>query len=313
MLFRNKLGALAPLDFHHLRKVKQEGLEFVTLELTHTDYTPQEISELLQLQQLEVIAVRLPETFQLGYQEVDTTAFSQLLDLVSSAFPQQEINLILVGKAVALGEIFDYFETKPGDFKALQDFKELWKQSMIDSIRKIKDLAEAKGISLLLENAPIGGLHYFEPGHERIYPILRTPHFLLEVVKEAGIGICFHTGNARVVCNVLQYMKRSRSIFAAATEDEILRSPVDWLDFYTQISPYTKLIHLTDSLSWGDTQATNNIPFRSEHIHELLKFSDMMQEEQTPIVLHVKHEQWGKPEDNYINQMLKVLRELKKG
>jgi hypothetical protein len=312
MLFKNRVGALTPLDFHQLRKMSEADIKKVTLELSRFDYSAKELEEMLSINPLQPIAVRLPSIFHLGYQAIDFTSLEKLMDCLSTAFSGQKIAVILETTTVALGEIFDYFETKPGDFKALYDFKEVWVSHIIEACRKIKEMAEPKGLDLLIENAPMGGVHFFEPGHERIYPALRTPRHLLKICELTGVNLCFHTGNARISTNALQYMKRSRSVFAAATEEEILNSPSDWLDYYEQIAPHVKLIHLSDSLSWGDTLHSNHIPFRQEHIHELLKFANLISESDTPIILHLRQHESNKNED-YLTQMLTTLKQLRIG
>jgi hypothetical protein len=313
MLFKNKVGALTPLDFHALRHLNEMGMQHVTLELTRSDDSAKEIEDMLSINKLVPIAVRLPAIFKLGYQKIDLAALGQLFDRLTAACPGQKLSIILETTTVALGDIFDYFETKPGDFKALHDFKEVSVSHIIELCHDIKKLAEPRGLNVLIENAPMGGKHFFELGQERIYPVLRTPRHLIKIAKETGISICFHTGNARISSNVLQYMKRSRSLFAAATEEEVLSSPPDWLEFFKEISPYVKQIHLSDSLSWGDTSHSNNIPFRQEHVHELLRFADLLKDPMIPVILHLRQEGIEKIDESYFNQMIRTLKGLKIG
>lgn len=314
MLFQlEQIGALAPLDFHSLRQLKEEGIQKATLELSHIDYEPNEIEEMTSLNNIQPIAVRLPEELHLGHELTEESQYVKIFSLLSQAFKNQVIYIILQTKPVAVGEVFDYFETKPGDFKALQDFKELWFEQVVQACRKLKEIAEAQGVQLLFENAPIGGKHYFEPGHDKIYPLFRTPHHLDELCTKTGMGLCFHTGNARISTNVLQYMKRSRSIFAAATEDEILRSPTDWIEFYQRINAHVKLVHLCDSISWGDTEEGNDIPFRTDQIPELLKFAQVFEDSSIPVVLHVRQKLKHQNQRSRVQHMLQMLKELRKG
>lgn len=313
MLFKNKLGALALLDFHALHHIHETGIQNVTLELTRQDDSAKEIKDMLGMNQLIPVAIRLPEAFKLGHEKIDLLVLGQLFDRLTAAFPNQKLSIILETPTVALGDIFDYFETKPGDFKALHDFKEVSVKHIIELCHDIKKLADPRGLNLLIENAPMGGQQFFEPGQERIYPVLRTPRHLIRIVEETGIHLCFHTGNARISSNALQYMKRSRSLFAAATEEEILSSPSDWIEFFKEIFPYVKLIHLSDSLSWGDTAHSNNIPFRQEHTHELLKFADILTDSLVPVILHLRQVNLESNDQSYLRQMIKALKGLKVG
>lgn len=313
MLFKGRLGVLSSFDYHALRKIYDKGIKQVTLELVHVDYTADELRDMMKMTQVRPIAVRLPQVFHLGHRAVDMDSLTQLLDTLGSAFEDSRPFIILETKAVALGEIFEYFETKPGDFKALYDFKEVWVENIIHTCTQIKAVADQHHLPLLIENVPMGGPHYFEPGQAKIYPALRTPRHLLKIAEQTGIGLCFHTGNARISTNVLHYMKRSRSVFAAATEEEILTAPVDWLEFYEQIRDHVQLIHLCDSLSWGDTAGSNNIPFRSDHIPELLKFAEQLEEPIPPIVLHLRESDEDQQPSLYLEQMLQTLTELKTG
>lgn len=313
MLFNNRVGALSPLDFHVLRQIHETGIQHVTLELARTDDSAKEIEDMLNMNKLIPIAVRLPAVFKLGYQKIDLVALGNLFDRLAIACRDQRLSIILETTTVALGDIFDYFETKPGDFKALHDFKEVSVKHIIELCHEIKKLAEIRGLNVLIENAPMGGKHYFELGQERIYPVLRTPRHLIKIATETGINLCFHTGNARISSNVLQYMKRSRSLFAAATEEEVLSSPSDWLEFFKEISPYVKQIHLSDSLSWGDTAHSNNIPFRQDHVHELLRFADLLKDPMIPVILHLRQENIEKTDETYFKQMIRTLKGLKIG
>ncbi|GGK18668.1 hypothetical protein GCM10010965_09600 [Caldalkalibacillus thermarum] len=313
MLFKEQLGALSPFDYHALRKIREKGIHWVTLELKHMDYTTDELQDMLKITQVTPVAVRLPQMFHLGLQAVDLENLFRLLDTLAQAFQDPRPFIVLETKAVALGEIFEYFETKPGDFKALYDFKEVWVENIIQTCALIKPVADKHNLQLLIENVPMGGPCYFEPGQAKIYPALRTPRHLKQIAEKTGIGLCFHTGHARISTNVLQYMKRSRSVFAAATEEEILTAPADWLEFYEEIRDHVQLIHLCDSLSWGDTPGSNNIPFRSDHIQELLKFAERLGDDLPPIVLHLRENEDDPLQGTYLEQMLQILKELKTG
>lgn len=313
MLFKDQIGAFSPFDYHQLRKIHQKGIERVTLQLNHLDYTADEIKEMLNITHVKPIAIQLPSVFKLGHHDIDLGALKKLMQQIAAAFDDNQPFIILETKSVALGEIFEYFETKPGDFKALYDFKEVWIEQLIDNCHKIKEIADSLQLPLLIQNVPMGSPHYFEPGNAKIYPALRTPRHLVKIAESTGVNVCFHTGNARIATNVLHYMKRSRSVFAAATEEEILSSPADWLEFYEEVAPYVKLIHLCDSLSWGDTESSNHIPFLKDHIPELLRFAELLGTNAPPVVLHLN--EMPKPHDqsSYLQQMIQLLKELKTG
>lgn len=287
MLFKHKLGAYAPAEYQPLQQLEKLEIRKTTLSLLHTQYSAEELSELCHIHQVQPVAIELPESLFLSLDHFHLEAHKEILEQLSLAFPEFKPFIILKIKPVSVAEIFDYLEANPGDFKALLDYKELWMEKLVDQIVQLKEIAAVHKLQLLLENTPMGADFYFEPGQERIYPLLRTPQQLKEICAKTGIGVCFHTGNARVTTNVFRYMRRSRSIFAAATEEEIIQSPQDWLEYYDQLEQHVQLIHLCDSISWGDTPHSNNIAFRAERVHELLDLAERLENKSSPVILHV--------------------------
>jgi hypothetical protein len=146
---------------------------------------------------------------------------------------------------------------------------------------------------------------YFEPGRSLLYPALRTPRHLLSIAETTGAKICFDTANARITSNALTYMHRSRSLFAGATEQEILGATSTWINFYQQVKAQTGLICLSYAISWGDTSDANHIPFPDSAYSELIHFAEQV-DEQIPIVLAAKNDKNG------FKAMLDSLHQLKK-
>ncbi|MCF6092794.1 sugar phosphate isomerase/epimerase [Microaerobacter geothermalis] len=307
MLFNKPIATLVLPDIHEMKLAKESGLSSIVFQLDHGDYMADELKELIQFVHMNVDALRIPQDLALGLDDLNLKGLVQIIQLAGEICTSKPGMVILHSHTVTLGEIFEYLEKHARDFQALQDFKDHWVNKIISQIRSLIPIAQKNQVILALENAPMGGMEYFESGHGYIHPALRTPRHLKSIVKETGIKLCFDTANARITTNALTYMKRSRSLFAGATENEILSSPSNWLDFYKEIKEDVAMILLSDSISWGDTATTSHIPFREDHFPELLSFAEML-EGNIPIALSLN--ETGKPGEQ-LQKMMQILHQLK--
>jgi len=292
------IGAFSQADLHQLRNLKNLGFNKVEIQIPDGEFTNQDLIELINYSQLTPIAFRLPKSLALGKNDFNLNNYKKIFQLCENTC--KEKFLILHAATTTLGEIFEYLDAHKTEFYALKAYKNERVNRIISQIKELLPLAKKANITLLLENAPMGGREYFEPGHACFHPIFRIPENLLKVVEQTGIKLCFDTANARITSNALSYMRRSRSQFAAATEEEIINSPMNWIEFFNEIKEHVALVHLSDSISWGDTDFTTNLPFREETYPELLLFADKLPAK-IPVILL-----------NTSETMLKTLHQLKK-
>lgn len=305
MLLSNSLAISTDLDLYRLRRGLQFGINQMVLQLPNELCTPQEFQDLLQIAQAKPIAYRAPQKLTLGSNEFSLSAWLEWFQIIG-ATTSSPIPLIVHGAKVALGTIFEYLDARPTDFYALQDFKTEYVQRITSQLLQLKEHADQHHIELLLENAPMGSEAYFEPGHSELYPALRTPNHLLQIVETTGIKLCFDTAHARITSHLFTYMHRSRSMFAGATEKEILHAPHNWIDFYEKIKNNVSLIRLSYAVSWGDTKETTHISFPTSAYGELLTFAEKVNPE-TPISIAVTQ-----PEP-HLRNMMDALHALKRG
>jgi hypothetical protein len=306
MLFKNLVGAIVTPDLLKFRTVRNEGLRHVVIQMDNNQYSTEELNELLDFGNCSAIAVRIHKSMSLGKKK-DLTPLHNLITLTAKLIPQNP-KVILTSDTLALGEIFEYLDQHPSEFRALQTLKSEWVYQIIEQIKEIQKTSDPLGVEILIENAPIGGKEYFEPGHSLIHPALRTHRNLLSIVQATGIKIAFNTAHARTTTNILSYFHRSRSLFAAATEDEILSAPSDWVEFYQEIREHVELVLLSDCISWADTDETNYLPFREETFPELLSFADEV-DEKVPIILFTGHKNGNNQE---LTRMKEILHQLKR-
>ncbi len=275
MIANNPIAVLLPYHFNQPGMIRQQGIHAAEIQLIDTDHRSEELKHHLEPLRLQVIAFRSP--VPLGTGDVSKiTGLKNLVVEVGRMKPGRAPYLVLHPSPVSIHAVFAFLDERPGDFDALSDYKEKWLDQIVQEIYELKEAAAGSGVSLLLENAPIGSMYYFEPGEGKIFPGLRTPRDLLYIRDKTGIDLCFHTGFARISCNVLTYMKRSRSLFAGATEDEVMNASVDWVIFYEKIADRVKMIHLSDSISLGDTPLTRKVPFRKNTWFELERFVSLL-------------------------------------
>jgi sugar phosphate isomerase/epimerase len=305
MLFSNPIAAAGTLDFHLLNQIAQSGVKKVEIQLPDERYTAEEVKEIIRLAGVEPVAFRMPNRLGLGTASFDLSEWTYWLETVAASFPGSGLSIICHGAPVPLGVIFEYLDARPTDFNALQDFKEAYVGTIIQQLKEIKVVADKLKLRLLIENAPMGSDRYFEPGQSMLYPALRTPRHLLQIVEEAEVGLLLDTAHARISSNVLTYMHRSRSLFAGATEKEIMSAPADWVEFCKQVKGKTGLIRLSYAVSWGDTPETKHIPFPSAAYSELIRFAEQLEDGNTPVILVA-----GNSEG--LKHMLRSLHDLKK-
>lgn len=304
MLFSNPISATLSLDLHRLHQARDAGLKLVELQLPEDHYTAEELKEIIQLSRITPIAFRMPKRLGLGTPSFSLDEWKYWLETLDSVLLSDKRQVVCHGATIPLGAIFEYLDQRPTDFNALHDFKTQYVERTISQIQQLEGTLKELGIQLLIENSPMGGDYYFEPGQSAIYPALRTPRHLLQIIEATEAKLCFDTAHARITSNVLTYMHRSRSIFAGATEKEILSSTKSWIDFYTQVKPHVSLVRLSYAASWGDTPETAHIPFPSTAYAELLTFAEQVEDEVFISLAGQTHEQ--------LRQMLDTLRDLKR-
>ncbi|MDQ0416267.1 hypothetical protein J2Z48_000431 [Croceifilum oryzae] len=305
MLLSNSLAINTELDLSGLRRSIQFGFEQMMLQLPNEICTTQEFQSLLQLARIKPIAYRAPKSLTLGDTEFSLSEWLEWFHIIHATTSSPTF-LIVHGTKVALGTIFEYLDARPTDFYALQDYKTEYVQRIIDQLTELKKHADQHQIELLLENAPMGDEGYFEPGHSELYPALRTPNHLLKIVEKTGVKLCFDTANARITSHLLTYMHRSRSMFAGATEKEILYASPNWLEFYEKIQPHVAFIQLSYAMSWGDTRETTHISFPTSSYGELLTFAETVNPE-TPISIAIPQS------EPHLRNMMDALHALKSG
>lgn len=304
MLFSNPIAVQANAELHQLRLALDQGFHEVELQLPSTRYSQEELSDLFQVTQTRPIAFRAPENMPLGKGLFNREDWQYWLETAAALLEESAHRYFIChGATVTLGEVFDYLDARPRDFNALHDYKTRYVETIIDQLKELDAIARSLDIQLLIENAPMGGTEYFEPGRDRIHPALRTPRHLLRIVEATGAGICLDTAHARITSHILSYMHRSRSLFAAATEKEVLNATRNWIEFYEQVSKHTALVRLSFAISWGDTDTTHHIPFPEGAYPELLDFADRVHPE-LPIILPVQKEN--------LKEMAEPLLRLKK-
>lgn len=305
MLFVNPISATTSLDLHQWHQVTGVGLTSLEIQLPDERYPAEEIRELTQIAGVTPIGFRAPKKMGLGTPSFSIDQWKYWLKTIHQVMGAKQTYLICHGATVPLGAFFEYLDARPTDFNALHDFKTQYVERMILQIQQLEKESFDMGIQLLVENLPMGGEIYFEPGQSTIYPALRTPRHLLQITDATTAKLCFDTANARITSNVLTYMHRSRSIFAGATEKEILSATKNWVDFYKQVKDHVALIRLSYAISWGDTPQTTHLPFPASAYGELLSFAEQV-EEGLPITLATGTQPEG------LKQMLQTLHELKR-
>jgi hypothetical protein len=304
MLFQNPIASASRFDLHQLHEIGQTEIKNVEITFPEDETRLDESEEMLKGTQVTPIAFRMPETMGLGTNHFSLEKWKPYLETAGKLLGSTNRFLIVHGACVPLGQIFEYLDAHPREFHALQDYKTEYVKTATEQIHQLLPLAKELNLQLLLENAPMGNEAYFEPGRSMLYPALRTPHHLLQIAEKTGIKLCFNTANARIATNVLTYMHRSRSMFAGATEKEILSSPSNWIFFYDQIKHYVGFIRLSYAVSWGDLPETTHIPFPESAYDELLFFAETVNEN-LPVSLAVQNE-------HALRQMLHTLHALKK-
>lgn len=276
LIVNNPIAVLLPYHFNHTGMIRQQGIHSAEIQLIDTNHHSEELKHHLDPLRLQVIAFRSPVPIGTTGDGDKINGIKKLIEEVGRTMSRLTPFFVLHTSPVSINEIFAFLDEHPGDFDALADYKEMWLDRIIHEIYELKDVSAQSGVTLLLENTPIGTMYYFEPGEGKIYPGLRTPHDLIKIHEKTGIDLCFHSGYARISCNVLTYMKRTRSLFAGATEEEVMNASVDWVIFYEKIADRVKLIHLSDSISLGDTPLTRKVPFRKNTWFELERFVSLL-------------------------------------
>ncbi|MCS1350485.1 hypothetical protein [Mechercharimyces sp. CAU 1602] len=304
MLFSNLLAATTPLHMHSLHHMHKHGLDHVVIQLPEERYEYAELEEIFAVTKTKPQAFRMPHSLGLGTHHFPLEDWKYWLTTTAPLLDQKSAGIIVHGSTVALGDIFAYLDKRPRQFHALHDYKTQYVERFIEQLLTLQQIAHPLGISLLVENAPMGGSYYFEPGNNAIHPALRTPRHLLRITEATKAKLCFHSAHARVTSHALSYMHRSRSLFGAATEKEILNASRTWIDFYEKVKEKTALVLLSYATSWGDTPETNRIPFPASTYPELLQFAEVVHE-QVPIALDLQGN------DLYVKQMMDTLRQLK--
>ncbi|PTM59468.1 hypothetical protein [Desmospora activa] len=305
MLFSNPLAARVEADPHQVSLVGKQGLQYVELQLPSTrhSFATHELFNLLSFSQIEPIALRAPENMALGKVPLNLEDWEFWLETAAELYGDSPYRYFIChGAAVTLNEVFDYLDARPRDFNGLHDYKTQYVETVIQQLNTLENVAQALNIKLLIENAPMSGQEYFEPGQDWIHPALRTPRHLLQIAEATGTGICFDSANARITSHVLSYMHRSRSLFAAATEKEVLNATRTWIDFYRELKEHTALTRLSFAISWGDTPATHHIPFPEGAYPELLAFAQLLHPE-LPVILPTGN--------NKLKEMMEPLMRLK--
>ncbi|PTX64877.1 hypothetical protein C8P63_10196 [Melghirimyces profundicolus] len=285
MLFSNPTAAQTEAELHQLHQVADQGFKRTVIQLPSSRYNREELLNLFRITDTKPIAFRAPRELTLGKaKNFNEEAWSYWFHTVASLYPDDAGHFICHGSAVTLGELFEFLDQRPRNFNALHDYKTQYVETVIDQLKRLEAIARPLGIRLLLENAPMGAPAYFEPGKGRICPALRTPRHLLRVTEATETRICFDAAHARITSNVFTYMHRSRSLFAAATEKEILNATRDWPQFYQQIKEQTAMVRLSYAVSWGDTPQSLHIPFPETAYPELLEFAETLNP-RIPVVL----------------------------
>lgn len=287
MLVSNELAVLFPYFAEEASLVRNQGIRKAEIRLDYIGYSGEELRDHLAQLPVEVIGLRVPDTEGLGARKLDLEGLKRLIREVGEALsphPAENRRMVIGTQPVAITDIFAYMDHHPNDFTALVEYKEEWLERAIEQASALKREADQAGLQLLLENAPICGMYFFEPGEGKIYPALRTPDDLLKTVEETGVGLCFHSGYARMASNLFTYMKRSRSLFAGATEAEVFAAPVNWILFYERVASHVRLVHLSDCIGLGDTLQTRHAPFRKRYWDELESFVSLLPHS-IPIVL----------------------------
>ncbi|MBS7530119.1 hypothetical protein IC619_006360 [Hazenella sp. IB182353] len=284
MLFSNPIASYVKLDFHHFHYASELDLNQVIIQLPDEKYSSDELVQLINSSAIRPIGYRMPLSMALGSKPTEAE-WKKWFACISPTFNDNHRFIILHGQQVALGSIFEYLDDHASDFNALHDFKTHYVENMITQLSQLQQLAKQYELTLLIENAAIGGMTYFEPGQAFIHPALRTPRHLIQIAEATGVKICFDTAHARITSHVLTYMHRSRSMFAGATEKEILNSTKNWIDFYHQIEDHIGLIQLSYAVSFGDTPTTTHIPFPQERYSEIIDFAECVNPT-IPIALH---------------------------
>ncbi|MBN2908526.1 TIM barrel protein [Polycladomyces sp. WAk] len=305
MLFSNPVAVTSAPDLHQMHTIGKMGIRRVELQLSPARYTTEELADLFRTSGTEPMAFRVSPDMGLGTPSFELENWRYWLETVAPLFLEQPKWVIGFGATVTLGEIFEFLDERPHDFNALHDFKTQYVETVIKQLRQIEEIAKPLGIHLLIENAPMGGPLYFEPGQARIHPALRTPRHLLQITQATDVKLCLDTAHARIASNVLSYMHRSRSLFAGATEKEIMNAPRSWREFYRQTQEHIAMVRLSYAVSWGDTPHTAHIPFPEEAHPELLDFAEEV-DTATPISLTA-----GETSEQ-LPVFLDTLRQLKK-
>ena len=301
MLFNHPIAVKCSCDYSCFHQTKAHDIRLVEIQLPEKPFNSEEFRDMTKTSRIQPIAFRMPLSMGLGTDEFNLTDWEKWLQLLDQCAGEEHRRLICFGAMIPLGIIFEYLDRHPTDFSALQDFKNQYVKKIVFQLEEIQNLCQPLGFELYLENAPMGGEHYFEPGRADLYPALRTPRHLTEIAEKTGIHLCFDTANACITSNVLTYMHRSRSLFAGATEQEITHATNNWVDFYKQIKNHVGLVRLSYAFSWGDTKTTHHIPFPPNAYKELIQFAELIHE-QTPIILPYEH----------LEEMVQTLHQLKK-
>ncbi|MFC4076722.1 TIM barrel protein [Salinithrix halophila] len=285
MLFSNPLAAQSEAAIPPLHQLADQGFTQAEVVLPSSRRDRENLKDLLQVTGIRPIAFRAPAHLGLGTAApLNKEEWTGWMEAIAPLFRGKHRYLICHGATVTLGEVFEYLDARPRDFNALHDYKTQYVEQMIEQLGQLEEAAQPFGIHLLVENAPMGGPEYFEPGKNWIHPALRTPRHLLRITEATGVKLCFDTAHARITSNVFTYMHRSRSLFAASTEKEILNATRSWIQFYEQVKERTAIVRLSYSVSWGDTPDTCHIPFPEAAYAELLDFAEQIPSK-TPIVL----------------------------
>lgn len=287
MLFSNPMAGQVEADSQQISLVGKQGFRYIELQLPSIRHSisPTELSNLFTLNQVQPVAFRAPENMALGKAPINLDDWEFWLKTAAELYGESPYRYFIChGAAVTLREVFDYLDARPRDFNGLHDYKTQYVETAIEQLNKLEKIAQPLNIRLLIENAPMSGAEYFEPGQDWIHPALRTPRHLLQIAEATATGICLDTANARITSHVLSYMHRSRSLFAAATEKEVLNATRTWIDFYRELKEHTALTRLSFAISWGDTPVTRHIPFPEGAYPELLAFAKEL-DPHLPIIL----------------------------
>ncbi|QCV55073.1 hypothetical protein [Thermoactinomyces vulgaris] len=301
MLFNHPIAVSCSCDYSCFHHAKAHDVQYIEVQLPEKPFDPGQFRDMINTGRLRPVAFRMPPSAGLGTGAFNPEDWEKWLHLLHQSTDEKGRRLICSGRKVPLGIIFEYLDRHPTDFSALQDFKDQYVKTIASQLEEIQKLCRPLGFELYLENAPMGGEHYFEPGRADLYPALRTPRHLLEIAENTGVRLCFDTANACITSNVLTYMHRSRSLFAGATEQEITHRTNNWVDFYQQIQKHVGLVRLSYAHSWGDTKTTHHIPFPPSAYGELIQFAELIRE-QTPVILPGEH----------LEEMIQTLHQLKK-